>query len=227
MKKILKLVILFIISMSVYYIYKGTKDSNTIILNIGDELAVGINSFGIDDYSYADYYKLKIESYNTNVEIINNYAEDNLSLKLLQEKLKNTNEIKKDLINSHILFICLGYNDLKYKLSLEENININRLNLIISQIESDYNNVIKEIRKYYKNKIIVIGYYNTNSTDYYLNNGIIKLNRVLKNNKDVVFIDTYNEIKGDYYLSNPGSYYPNNKAYQLIADKIIAKTLEN
>ena len=116
MKKILKLVILFIISMSVYYIYKGTKDSNTIILNIGDELAVGINSFGIDDYSYADYYKLKIESYNNNVEIINNYAEDNLSLKLLQEKLKNTNEIKKDLINSHILFICLGYNDLKYKL---------------------------------------------------------------------------------------------------------------
>ena len=72
MKKILKLVILFIISMSVYYIYKGTKDSNTIILNIGDELAVGINSFGIDDYSYADYYKLKIESYNNNVEIIDN-----------------------------------------------------------------------------------------------------------------------------------------------------------
>ena len=226
MKKVLKLAILLVISMSVYYIYKDTKDSNKIILNIGDELAVGINSFGIDDYSYADYYKFKIESDDNNIEIINNYAEANQSLKLLLERLKSTNGIKKDLINSHILFLCLGYNDLRYKLSLEENINIDKLDIIISQIEKDYNDIIKEIRKHYKNKIIVIGYYQYNKDDYYLNNGIIKLNRVLKNNKNVEFIETYNEIKGDKFLSNPGSYYPNNKAYQLIANKIIAKTLE-
>ena len=225
MKKLLKLGVLFILCISVYYIYKDTKDSSIIILNIGDGLAAGINSYGIKSYSYADYYKEYMEK-KGKVELINKYANKEQSFQLIKEKLNNTGELKKDLISSHIVFLCLGYNDLKYKMSLEDNINNTKLNIIIESIAKDYNETINEIRKYYKNKIIVIGYYCSNKEDYYFNNGIKKLNRVLRMNKEIEFIDTYNEIKGEKYLSNPSSYFPNDSAYQLITNKIITKTLE-
>ena len=225
MRKIIKLTILCILCSSVYYVYKDTKDSNMIILNIGDGLATGINSYGMKSYGFADYYSNYIKR-KSEVELINKYSYKEQSLQLFLEKIRSNGELKKDLISSHIVLLCLGYNDLKYRISLEENLSNTKLNNIINSIEKDYNETINEIRKYYKNKIIVIGYYGSNKEDYYLNNGIKKLNRVLKMNKEVEFIDTYNDIKGDKYLLNPGSYYPNDKAYQLIADKIITKTLE-
>ena len=226
MKKIIKLIILIILSLSVYYIYKDNYNSNVKILNIGDGVAMGINSYGIDDYSYADYYKDLISTSDKKIEVNEKYTYQEQTIKMFLEKLKSDSKIKKDLISSHIVIICLGYNDLLYKVSVERNINNSKLNRIINDIEKDNNEMIKEIRKYYKEKIIVIGYFNPNIDNYYIENGVRKLNRILKNNKEVEYIDTYNELKGEKYFSIPGNYYPNNEAYQLIASKIITKTLE-
>ena len=226
MKKIIKLLSLIIVSISVYFIYINNCNKNIRILNIGDGLSMGINSYGIDDYSYTDYYKEYLNKKNKKVEINNRYTAKDQSIKIFYAILRNNNEVKKDLINSHILIVCLGFNDLLYKISIEQNMNNNKLNKIVDEIDNNYNEMIKEIRKYYKEEIIVIGYYSPNTDNYYIDNGIRKLNRYLKNNKDIVYIDTYNEIKSEKYLPNPGSYYPNNRAYQLIASKIIAKTLE-
>ena len=226
MKKVIKLLILIIISLSVYYIYNSNCNKNIKILNIGDGLSMGINSYGIDDYSYVDYYKDYLEENNINVQINNNYSYKDQSIKMLYEKLISNGEIKKDLISCHQLIICLGFNDLIYKVSIEQNINNTKLNRIVDEIDIDYKKLIREIRKYYKEKIIVIGYYSPNINNYYVDNGIRKLNFILKNNKEVEYIDTYNDIKGEDFFPIPGNYYPNNKAYQLIANKIIAKTLE-
>ena len=226
MKKIIKLLSLITVSISVYFIYINNCNKNIRILNIGDGLSMGINSYGIDDYSYTDYYKEYLNKKNKKVEINNRYTAKDQSIKIFYAILRNNNEVKKDLISSHILIVCLGFNDLLYKISIEQNMNNNKLNKIVDEIDNNYNEMIKEIRKYYKEEIIVIGYYSPNIDNYYIDNGLRKLNRYLKNNKDIVYIDTYNEIKSEKYLPNPGSYYPNNRAYQLIASKIIAKTLE-
>jgi len=226
MKRFFKLLILVILSLSVYFVYKENNHKTIKILNIGDGLALGINSYGIDDYSYADYYKDLIKNNSNKIIINEKYSYKEQSIKMLLEKVKSNNEIKKDLISSHLLIICLGYNDLIYKVSIERNITNSKLNRIMSEIETDYNVLISEIRKYYKGKIIVIGSYSSDLKDYYINNGIKKLNRILKNNPEIEYIDIYDELKGEKYFPIPGNYYPNNDAYKLIANKIIEKTLE-
>ena len=223
MKRLIKLLILIILSCSVYFIYQNTKNTTIKVLSIGDKLSLGINSYGIKEYSYIDYYKDYLLKYNDNVDIIN-YSNEDLSFRELLMKLKNTRSIKKDLISSNYLIINLGYNDLIYRLSLEDNLNNNKLNTIIRSIELDYNNTIKEIRKYYKEKIIVIGYYKSNHDDYYLNQGIKRLNYVLESNSLVTYIDTYNLLSSSKYFLNPNSYYPNRLAYLQISKEIVKKT---
>ena len=57
MKKLLKLLLLLLLNISVYFIYNSTKNSVYTITSLGDGVSVGINSYAIDDYSYADYYR--------------------------------------------------------------------------------------------------------------------------------------------------------------------------
>ena len=228
MKKIIKLTILIIISLSVFVIYQKTKNSYYTITAIGDQTSLGINSYGIKEFSYIDYYKEELEKTKEKVEVINRDSNRKQSIENIFNNLKNTSSIKKDLYETDILILTLGYNDLLYEMSLEENLSTIKLEKIINTISIQYNDLIKEIRKYYKNKIIVVGYYESNTDDYYKNIGIKKLNEVLKNNKEVIYIDTYNLLRNrNEYFLNPNSYLPNHKAYYRIAEKIIQKTLEN
>ena len=226
MNRTTKLIILMLLSLSVYFIYQKTNKSIIKITNIGDSLSLGIDSYGIKKYSYIDYYKEYLSNKNYKVQLINKYSKKDLSIKEIKEQIKTNQEIKKDLSESHIIFITVGYNDLLYKLSLEENINQNKLTRIIDEIEKDYNEMIKEIRTYYKNDIYIIGYYKSNKEDYYINKGIRSLNNIIKNNVEVKYIDTYYLLNDQKYFSNPNSYYPNYKAYKEISKKIIAKTIE-
>jgi lysophospholipase L1-like esterase len=124
-------------------------------------------------------------------------------------------------METNILIINLGYNDLLYKINLDNNLTNNKLTLIIKEIETNYNDLIKEIRKYNKNKIIVIGYYSPNNDNYYLNKGVIKLNKLLKNNKEVEYIETYNLLSNrEIYFSNPNSNYPNRYGYKEISNSL-------
>ena len=225
MKKIIKLIILIIISFSVYFIYKNTEGKNLIILNIGDSLAVGINSYGIKEYGYIDYYKDYLNK-TKNVTIINDYSKNNLSIDKLLDSIKSNPKIKRDLNEAHELILVVGYNDLKYGLSLENNLNKNKIDKIVNNINSNYQDLIKEIRKYYKNDIFVIGYY-SKTDDYYINYGLKKFNNSLRKNSKIKYIDTESLLLNNKkYFSNPNSYYPNRYGYEEIAKKIIRKTLE-
>ena len=218
MSKKIKLLILIIMSMSVYFIYNNTKDKTINIISLGDSHAEGITSYGIKDYSYDDYLKLFLKDHkiNTNLE---KYSSKDMSIDKMLFIIKNTNKIKKDLRDSHILIINLGYNDLLYKLISRE-----KLDNSIYEINRDYNNLIKEIRKYYHNQIIVIGYSANNIEDYYQVKGITMLNNVLKSNEEITYIDTSSLLKDDKrYFSNPNSNYPSNLAYMEISKKIIKK----
>lgn len=227
MKKVIKLVILIILSCSVYFIYQQTKNSIINITSIGDNLSLGINSYGIKEYGYIDYYRDYLTKNNEKINIIDDYSKKDLSIENLLEQVINAPKIKKDLSESKIVILTIGYNDLLYKLSLQEIVNENSLNKIINDIETSYNKLITEMRKYYKRKIVVIGYYASIKNDYYLNKGIRKLNEVLSSSEEIDFIDTYNLLSNkELYFSNPNTNYPNRLGYQAISKKIITKTLE-
>ena len=66
-----------------------------------------------------------------NVKVIDNYSKEDLTIHELLTLIKTNNTLKRDLMESHILFITVGYNDLLYKMSLEEDISIPKLNNII------------------------------------------------------------------------------------------------
>ena len=218
MSRPIKLLILIILSLSVYFIYQNTKESNIQILSLGDGVSIGINSYTIVEYSHLNYYKDYLISKNIEVRLIDNYSDEDLTIHELLELVKNNNYLKRDLMESHLLFITVGYNDLLYKLSLEEDISIPKLNKITDEIKKEYKELLTEINKYYKNKIIIVGYPKSNKDDYYLNLGIRKLNRVLNTN---TFIDTYNLLNDrDKYFSNPNSYYPNRLGYERIFEEI-------
>lgn len=222
MNKPIKLLILILLSLSVYFIYQNTKESSIQILSLGDGLSKGINSYTIVEYSHLNYYEDYLKSKNIDVKTISNYSNENLTIHELLELVKNNNYLKRDLMESHLLFITVGYNDLLYKLSLEEDISIPKLNKIIDEINIEYKELLTEIKKYYKNEIIIVGYPKSNKDDYYLNLGIRKLNRLLNTN---TFIDTYNLLNDrNKYFSNPNSYYPNRQGYKRIYEEI-KKTL--
>lgn len=225
MKKILKLLTLILLSFSVYFIYQSNKNTTIIIFNIGDGVALGLNSFKEPIYGYVDYYK---DSLNTKNIYINQYAKTDLTIPYFLEELKSTPKIKKDLKESHILFLHLGYNDIVYRMSIEESLNEKTIDKILLDIEKEYEQLKKEIRKYYSNPIIVIGCLEPNKEDFYLKKAIKTWNQYLEKDKDIIYIDTFYLLKNrKKYFSNPNSYYPNFQGYQQISKKIIEKTLEN
>lgn len=218
MSRPIKLLILIIMSLSVYFIYQNTKESNIQILSLGDNLSKGINSYTIVDYSHLNYYEDYLKSKNKKVKVISDYSREDLTIHELLELIKTNNTLKRDLMESHKLFITIGYNDLLYKMSLEEDISIPKLNNIVDEINTEYKELLEEIKKYYKNEIIVVGYPKSNKDDYYINLGIRKLNRILNNN---TFINTYNLLNNrNKYFSNPNSYYPNRLGYERIYEEI-------
>ena len=226
MSKLTKLIILILLSLSVYFIYNYTNNTTIKILTLGDSLSLGKDSLGAKNYGYMNIYRDYLISKNKKVELIDKYLKEDLSIKELLQEVKTNSSLKRDLLESHQLFINVGYNDLIYKISLEEDLKQSSFNKINKDISREFNNLIKEIRKYYKNNIVVIGYFESNKDDYYINKGIRNLNNIYKNNTEIYYIDTYNILKNrKKYFSNPDSYYPNINGYQCIANKIINETL--
>ncbi len=215
-----KIILLLLIIIPVLLI-SNIKNKNTCYTSIGDGYSKGIDSYGqINGYS-----KL-LKKHLSNKKTLNNYT--NLSNKdmsintLYTNILLNKNNIKGILSETEVLTLSIGLNDLKYKLSIN-NINDYKLNKIINEINIDINKLLKEISKYYKGTIYVIGYYYKDYDDIYLVKGIKELNNLYKNKK-VVFISSKKlQNNNKYYLNNPNNNYPNIEGYKLIELKLLKK----
>ncbi len=224
MNKLIKLISLIVISMSVYLIYNKTSNSYYQITSIGDKLSIGNNNNRLEK-NYIDYYKEYIKKEKNKVIVEKSLSKDNQSINSVLLQIKSNPEMKRKIINSNLIIITLGYNDLVYNLAIEENRDDITRNKIIKEIKKEYNDLISEIKKYYHKEIIVVGY--CKSSDDYLDKGIVELNKILKSNKKIHYIDTYYLLnnKTKYYI-NSRSNYPNNRGYYEITKKIISKTLE-
>jgi lysophospholipase L1-like esterase len=227
MNRLKKLLILLLLSTSVFFIYNHTKNTKYVITNIGDQLSLGINSYGIKTPSYVDYYKDYLLDTKNEVIINNTYSNKKQSISNILTLIKTTPNMKRYLYDSNLVIITLGYNDIIYNILTEENITENKYNSIMKNIIQEYEELIKEIKKYYHEQIIVVGYYDYNKDNIYINKGIKELNNYLENNKEITYINTKKLLKNrSKYFDNPSSYYPNQEAYYLISKKIIEKTLE-
>lgn len=229
----LKLLTLIILSLSVFFIYKVTNHNNINYTTIGDGLAKGIDCYGRIDYGYSDYIKDYLKDIDKLNNYSNEYTKEDMTIEqlhntiLIDKKMnnKNTNSnIKQILRDTDYLTMTIGLNDLLYKLSLTTEFTPENLDIIIKEIENSFNNLVEEITKVYRNKIYIIGYYDVDSNNKFFKMAINKLNKIYQNNKDVIYISTYEISKNkNIFLPNPNSYYPNYKGYQVISNKIIDK----
>ncbi len=225
MIKTIKLVILIIISLSVYFIYQNTKNTNIKILNLGDKLSQGFNSSGVKGYGFINYYQEYLYASTRKVDVNNEYSKKYLTINELLLQIKEKPRLKRELAESDIIFLTIGYNDLVYKINLEETTNRKNINILFTQTIKEYNKLIKEIRKYYKEEIICVGYYKPNNKDYNLDLGIKRLNFFLETQKEITYINTYKLLADKKkYFSNPNSYYPNELGYKKIFQEIIKQT---
>lgn len=230
-KKHLKLLILIIVCFLIYIIYQN-NNQNVIYLTLGDGLSLGKDSYGQINYGYSDY----LYDYYTSSNRLNYYTKafssSEESIISLYEKLvinerviaDNTEiNLKQMLRESSVLTISIGLNDLKYKLSIMENITSYKIDKVVQETYNSFEKLLKEIRKYYHHKIYIIGYYE-DKNNLYLTKAIKKLNNYYSNNKKIIYIDTFELFaKNNDYLSNPSSYYPNNKGYKAIFTQIKKK----
>lgn len=230
--KHLKLIIFIIICFCIFLIYKENNKNNLTYIAIGDGLSLGLNSYGIIDYSYSDYLKDFLQQNHHLNKYIKTYSEKDMTIEklynyiLLNKEKKINNKkvyLKEALRESNILTLSIGLNDIKFKLSLIDNITNYNLDNLLTEVINSFDKLLQELRKYYPGKIYFIGYYQAPSNSYLLNYTLKRLNQKLKQRKDIIYIDTNDIMENNNYLANPKNYYPIAEGYQKIADLIIKK----
>ena len=158
MNKFIKLISLIIISLSVYIIYNKTNNSCYKITNIGDKLSIGVDN-NIIEKGYIDYYKDYIKQEKKKVIIDNSYSNKSQTLNNTLLLIRNNSEIKRKIIESNLIIITLGYNDLIYSINTEEKKDINKgvveLNKILEKNKNIYYidtyNTLNNREKYFNN----------------------------------------------------------------------------
>ncbi|MCI8548071.1 MAG: SGNH/GDSL hydrolase family protein [Bacilli bacterium] len=230
MYKKLKLLTLILLSLSVYFIYNKENKNNLIYITIGDSLSLGENSYGGINYGYSDYFKdyLKKEnkllvynkSYTSKTKTITELYNDLLVDEVITIDTENYN-IRRLLSDADIVSISIGLNDIILEANKEKYLTEYKEDRIIKNIIDKYKILIKEIKKYYKKEIYIIGYYENNTKYDEMLKKINKKYKKLAGEQNDIFIDTEFLSNNNKYFDNPDSYYPNNLAYKEISRKII------
>ena len=169
MNRLKKLFILLIISLSVYLIYYFTNNNSLTYLSLGDGLAIGENSYGGITYSYNQHFKdyldkneklgIYIDQYNSKTKSLNSLYNDILKDKKITIN-NNTYTLKRLLQEADIITISIGLNDVIYEYNIKNKPYLSRYeeDKIIKFITDNYESLLKEIRRYTKRNIYLIGY---------------------------------------------------------------------
>ena len=232
MKRISKYLVLFLIIISVFLIYVFFKNDKINYIAIGDSLAKGVNAYNDSGYSYNDYLKDYLDETNKISYYTKKYTKKRNTTAELIKELETNTKMKKDLRESDLVTISIGGEDILNNIKIEE-LNINEILSIkkeISNILIDIENCIKEIRKYAKKEIIVIGYYNPIPFLFNVSgNDIDKLfayideeYKKISKKYNCIYIPIYQLFKNNSnFLPNPSSIYPGRDGYEAIFNEII------
>lgn len=177
---------LIIIVLAIFIIYIFTRDNKIYYINFMDT--------NIEDKMYMDYLKEEIEAKGKLEYYDSYYTRDYRTTDFIRDindniKINNKN-IQNLLIKADVITIMIGNNELHYKIKQTEMIELYDYS---DSLLNDIENLFKLIRKYCKEKIFFIGFYNDDSEEYdelysYIN---LKLED-LCNEYNIVFIDSNN-----------------------------------
>ena len=228
-QRLLLMIILIIVS--IFSIYKLFYNDKVSYIALGDSLAEGINPYGERGYSYADFIADNIKSKNKLKFYTKKYSESGYKIEDVINEL-NDISLRKELRESDLVTISIGANDFLARIN-KNNLNINDITNykeIVTELIPGIDNCIKEIRKYAKKDLVIVGYYNP----------IPFLFNTSKKELDLLFSyidDEYNKIakkynatyvsnyelfkKGKEYLPNPADIHPSIEGYQAIANNIL------
>ena len=211
MKKIILTILVFLI---IFLIYSFNISEETYYLSLGDYLTYGINSLDKVDNSYSENIKKR---YEKNLKNYVNYSSiDDYRVMDLINDINDNKEIiynNKDyklqnlLIKANLITISIGMNDLIYKKNIDYN--------YIDQLLNDIEKMLVLIRKYNKDTIYFLGFYDVINNDDLIKYANNKIELICKKNK-IRYVDI---SKLNIYVLN--NVYPTNDGYTYITDQIL------
>lgn len=234
-----KLLISSVVIILIFIIYLTTLDRRVYYLTIGDELSISTDEV----VSYSD----KVVRYlndNEKLEIfVNDFSKNNYYIKDVVSDIKENKKvnhenksisIKNALIKADLLTISIGMNDITSKINIK-NVNLsNNYSFLYDDIDKivvDLDEMLKIVRQYCKEDIILLGlYYPFNIQNKELVNIFLYGNNKFKevaNKYNVRYIDVYNIfLEDDKYLSINNTLYPSQTGYNTITEQIVV-TINN
>lgn len=238
MKKYIKYIAMFLIVMSTFCIYYYFKNEKLNYIALGDSLAEGMNPYGEIGYSYTDYFADYLNSNDKLSYYTKKYTKTGYTTTSMVKEIQTNNFLKKDLRESDLVTISIGANDFLNSNGLKK-LNINNileLKQEIINILPNLENCVKEIRKYAKEDMIIVGYYNpipflfnTSRNDLdilfaYIDDEYKKL----ANKYDCIYISLYQLFQSNAsFLPNPADIHPNLEGYQAISEELIKRYINN
>ncbi len=216
-----KILVIFFISLAIFLIYLGLLDNKVYYLSLGDNLAT-------DESGYNKYIK---DYLNQSLEKYVNYSDDSKRTTDIINDIKNnidvyleeTKKMQNLLIKADLITISIGRNDFLTNFDFNYSYSIDDLYNRFEQVYLDIEELFTYLRKYSKEQIVIIGFYNYSNDLYldefynYINNKMI----VLCNEYNIEYIDLYEEFKNTGYISLHG--VPNEIGYEKISELIIEK----
>lgn len=246
MKKYIKLLVLVVSILIVFFTYKIFEDKNNKIyyIALGDSLAQGMNPYGTVGYGYTDYISDYLESKNllafyTKGFAISGYTTDDVKNDIENNKTIEVDDtklsIKKALRESDLVTLSIGANDFLRGLSFS-NFDTKLEDIKGSKKEIDaigfkVRDLINLINDYAKGKIILVGYYNPLPRLSVIKDEIDELVKYANivyedicDDLNIICVDVFPSFDNrEDYLPNPLDIHPNTKGYERIADLVIEK----
>ena len=212
-----KIIFTFLVVLIVFLIYFFNRSEKTYYLSLGDYLSYGINNFNTVNNSYSNNIK---EYYKENLSNYVNYStfEDYRVMDLINDINYNKSIIYENkeyklqnlLIKANIITLSIGMNDLIYKSKVTTD-----LYEYTDELLSDIENLFILIRKYNKDEIYFLSFYNSINNDKLIMYANKKLESICNKNK-IKFVDI--SLLNNYIIKG---IYPNNDGYTYITNEIL------
>ena len=246
MKKVIVLILFIGLPIMIYLM---TVNNKIYYVALGDSLAAGQNPYGQLSYGYADYVADELRSqkklaFYTKKFAVSGYRTTDLIHDINTNKKVSIDEekitIKHALTEADIVTISIGANDLFYKMGINSfdlayysDIDLKKY---VDDVVSDVEKLIILVKKYCKEDIILVGYYNPlwhmkksyaeqlDPIFVYANNQMIHVSKKY----NLYYVDIHKLFeKNIEYLPNPLDIHPSSHGYVAIAKKIMDIINEN
>jgi len=233
MKKILLLGLIFLL---VFLIYLCNIDKKVYYLALGDSLAYGEGAYGKKVSGYTSIVKDYLKEQGILEVYVDEFAQSGYRTTDLINDIEDNKKIvkgKKDitiknaLIKADLVTLSIGANDILNKINIENEAPYEKIYDYIDELAIDLEKLLKLMREYSKEDIILIGYYNPYP---YLNSNKIdnvfeylnKKYREVCMEYKIYYVEIDDIFKENpEFLPNDYNIHPSEEAYKAIGNEVI------